>query len=222
MSRSRSPLAWTLGCIAAATLASAASALADESISAAFAAKLDAAAAAALKAEIAGLQQQEARAAVAASEAPQRLPVVAAIPTPPPTAAAAADAADVSQLQTQLRRIGCYSGSDADWSSPEMRDGLARYARYANLGSPPAAPTAALLRELTLRAAGFCPPPCREGGTVVGGRCVAKTCAANQFRDASGACVAQAAPKPARAAAAPAKRPPTPHCFVFNGSPFCE
>ena len=75
-----------------------------------------------------------------------------------------------------MRRIGCYAGANADWNSPEMRLGIAKYARYANLGSPPAAATTALLEELKRRGIGFCPPQCTAREAVVGGHCVAKTC----------------------------------------------
>lgn len=227
MARSRAGTAGVLAWIAA--FACGAPGLADERVSAAFAAKIDAAAAAALNVEIARLQRQDADAAVVEGETPQGPPsLVPSIPTPgaAATLAAAAQAADISEVRAELRRIGCYSGGDVDWSAPEMRDGVARYARYANLGSPPAAPTAALLEELKRHGAGFCPPQCSAREAVVDGRCVAKTCAAGELLDASGACVAKPASKsrvvPARAAAAPAKRSSATRCFVFNGSPFCE
>ena len=114
-------------------------------VSAAFAAKILVAVADALKAEIVQPATAGRRPPAAQSEAPQTsLPLVATTPTPVPTLAAAAQTADVSQVRAELRRIGCYSGGDADWSAAEMRDGVARYAGYANLGPPPAAPTAAL------------------------------------------------------------------------------
>jgi hypothetical protein len=231
MRRSRAELALLLAAIAA--FACAAPSRAEEpaeevrgaaaAVSAAFAAKIDAAEVAAVNAEIARLRQRDD--AAEANAAPGSPPLVASVPVPAPapTVAAAAETADLSQVRAELRRIGCYSGGDADWSAPEMRDGVAKYARYADLASPPAAPSAALLDDLKRRAPGFCPPQCLARETLVGGRCVAKSCAGNEVLDPSGACVAKPAAKSpdSAARAAPAKRPPG-NCFGFNGSQFCE
>jgi hypothetical protein len=108
-----------------------------------------------------------------------------------------------------------------------MRVGVAKYARYANLGSPPAAPTTALLEDLKRRSAGFCPPQCSAREVVVGGRCVAKTCGPGEFLSDAGVCAAKPKPRlavnrPSPPVSAPAKRASAAHCLVFNGNQYCE
>jgi uncharacterized caspase-like protein len=150
-------------------------------------------------------------------------PAVAPAPTstPAPTVVAAVDAVDMAQVRSELRRIGCYAGADADWNSPEMRLGVAKYARYANLGSPPAAATTALLEELKRRSIGFCPPQCTAREVVVGGRCVAKACGPHEILNDAGVCAAK--PKTHLAInRTPPNRAPSGHCVVFNGSSYCE
>jgi uncharacterized caspase-like protein len=160
---------------------------------------------------------------------PSASPAAAPAPAPTPTVVAAAEVVDLPQMRAELRRIGCYAGGDADWSAPEMRVGVAKYAHYAKLDSPPAAPTVALLEDLRRRGAAFCPPQCSAREILVGSRCVAKTCARDEFLSDSGACVAKPKPRPRVAAnrvspsaIAPARRAPAGHCLVFNGNQYCE
>jgi uncharacterized caspase-like protein len=178
-----------------------------------------------LKAEISRLQQQVAE---TAKQKPQVVaPTATPTPLPTPTVVAATEVIDLAQVRAELRRIGCYAGGDIDWSAPEMRAGVAKYAQYANLGAPPATPTVALLEDLRRRAAGFCPPQCSARETLVGGRCVAKTCAPNAFLTASGVCAPKPRPNVAAVRVAPPavahpKPAPVQNCFVYNGKQFCE
>ena len=108
-----------------------------------------------------------------------------------------------------------------------MKLGVAKYARYANLGSPPSTPTNALLEELKRRSAGFCPPQCTAREVIVSGRCVAKNCGPDEILNDAGVCAAKPKPRVAVNAAppsvgAPAKRAPAAHCLVFNGNQYCE
>jgi hypothetical protein len=130
-------------------------------------------------------------------------------------------------VRAELRRIGCYAGGDFDWSAAEMKLAAAKYARYANLGSPPSAPTTALLEDLKRRGAGFCPPQCTAREVVVGSRCVAKTCGPDEVLNDAGVCAAKPKPRVAvnRASpslAAPARRAPAARCLFFNGTHYCE
>jgi len=134
---------------------------------------------------------------------------------------------DMPQVRAELRRIGCYAGGDSDWSAPEMRLGVAKYAHYAKLESQPTAPTAALLEDLKRRGAGFCPPQCLAREILVGGRCVAKSCAPDQILNGSGVCASKpkarvAINRVSPSVGAPAKRTPAGHCLVFNGNQYCE
>ena len=155
------------------------------------------------------------------------VPVATPSPAPTPPVVAAVDAVDMAQVRAELRRIGCYAGGDADWNAPEMRVGVAKYAHYASLGSPPTTPTTALLEDLKRRSGGFCPPQCSAREVVVGGRCVAKSCGPNEVLNDAGVCAAEPKPRvavnrPPPPVGAPAKRAPAAHCLVFNGNQYCE
>jgi len=89
-------------------------------------------------------------------------------------AEAGADVALVAQIRSELRRLGCYAGGDADWATADMKRGIGKYAQYVRLSPPPEAPTASLLAELQSRRVRVCPLECSPRETEVGGRCVVK------------------------------------------------
>ncbi len=168
--------------------------------------------------------------AVDAQKAASSVEKVAALtPTlsPSPHDAAGADAtALVLPIQAELRRLGCYPGVEPDWNSAAMKRGVARFAQYAKLTSPPDSPSAALLDDLKGRRERVCPSECSPREVEVGGRCVARTCGVGEIVGRNGACVARpAAPRQAVANAAPKARAAAPakgHCFSFNGNQYCE
>lgn len=194
----------------------------------------------ALKAEIAQLEKDAAQAranvqvseqnAVDAQKAASSVEKVAALtPTlsPSPHDAAGAEAtALVLPIQAELRRLGCYPGVEPDWNSAAMKRGVAQFAQYAKLTSPPDLPSAALLDDLKGRRERVCPSECSPREVEVGGRCVARTCGVGEIVGRNGACVARpAAPRQAVANAAPKARAAAPakgHCFSFNGNQYCE
>jgi Caspase domain len=152
------------------------------------------------------------------------------VPVEPPVGAL--DASLVGQIRNELRRLGCFSGNDAGWSSQAMRLGVVRYAQFANIGLP-GAPTEEMLGDLKSRRDRVCPELCTRWQVSIGDRCVAKTCGPGEVLDRTGACILKPTPKEvavprkiaSEAPARPAGARPKPikgRCFVFNGSEFCE
>lgn len=194
----------------------------------------------ALKADIAQLEQQAAQAkALALAEAQKAEDAKkaasaaeaskAASATPGAASAAASElSADqlalVTPIRSELRRVGCFNGGEGNWSSTEMRLGVARYARYAKLAAPPEAPDAALLDGLKGQHERVCPPECSAREVVADGRCVAKACARGEILARNGACVARPAAPRVAAAREAVKAPAAAkgHCFSFNGNQYCE
>ncbi len=193
----------------------------------------------ALKAEIAKLEQQaaqakadaaaeaqkaaDARKAAAAAEEKKVALATPAAPSAVPAALTAEQLALVPQIQSELRRLGCYVGG-GDWTSSEMQRGVARYVQYAKLGSSPGEPSAALLDGLKGRRARVCPSECSAREIESNGRCVAKTCGPGEILTRNGACVARPAPPRVAAAREVAKGPVASksHCFTFGGNQYCE
>jgi hypothetical protein len=131
----------------------------------------------------------------------------------------------VAPIQSELRRLGCFGG-DGDWTSIDMQRTVAKYARYANLASPPDAPSAALLEGLKSKRDRVCPSECSAREVEAGGRCVARNCGPGEYLTRNGACVARPAAPPRRVAVS-RDVPKAPvgskgHCFSFNGSQYCE
>jgi len=115
-------------------------------------------------------------------------------------------------IRDQLRRLSCFQGVDADWSSPAMQAALARYVRRA--GRSVTGPDAALLETMKSMGAGLCRPRCSPRAVAVAGRCVHKTCAPGASLTRAGACVR---PRPAAVALVAGWRHRKP-CY---GSPRC-
>jgi uncharacterized caspase-like protein len=216
----------------------------------------------ALKTQIATLERQanDAKAAAdaqvqkaedakkAAAEAAKSASIVptAAAPASEPTAERGAL---VGPIEAELHRIGCYEGGEKDWDAPEVRLGLAEYARYAKLSATPSAPDGVLLDSLKTLRERVCPLQCAAGEVAVNGRCVAAGCPRGEALGRDGACYLLPAPRVTAAreaerpattrstvpreerAAAPRKPKPAPreaarasggHCFSFNGAQYCE
>jgi len=169
----------------------------------------------ALKAQIAKLEQQAADAkSVAdvelrkADEAKKAAEVAktasASAPAAPAGELAAAQRPLVSPIEAELRRIGCYDGGEKDWDAPEVRLGLAEYARYAKLSATPSTPDGALLDSLKGRSDRVCPLECGAGEVARNGRCVAAGCPAGEALARDGHCYPRQAPRVTAAREAPA------------------
>jgi hypothetical protein len=103
---------------------------------------------------------------------PVRPPEDTAASPPAAAAVAATPAPDLTgPIRDQLRRLGCFAGADADWSSPAMQGALARFARHG--GRPVAGADAALLETARTLRPGLCRPP---RAAAVAGPCLRRPC----------------------------------------------
>jgi hypothetical protein len=186
-----------------------------------------------LEAEVAEARAQAEQAAHVATEArqaaekaQQQVAVANSVATTP-------TATMLPEIRNELRRLGCYVGGDLGGDSPEMKLGVAKYVRYANLANATPSLDQLLLDDMKKRRAGLCPPECSPHEVAVGGQCVVKTCPAGEALSRAGACVRPAPAPTPRVIAARAPRPqPTEatrartsasgHCLSFNGNQYCE
>ncbi len=142
---------------------------------------------------------------------------------PPAAKPAGTDLAALTPLvAAELRRLGCYNGAATGWDAVDLRLGVDKFAELAKLATLPAEPDVGLLAALKSEPDHFCAPQCSPREVASDGRCVPKTCGANQVLTHDGACVARQ-PKPQTTAAARAPAPAAgKRCFTFNGSSYCE
>jgi hypothetical protein len=169
----------------------------------------------------------------------EKKPVEVALALPPhvePTKpAAGVEVVHVREIQTELKRLGCYSGPvDNGWST-QTGAALQDFLKFAALDykvdvakeSDTIAPPDGLMKALRERTVRVCPLACDAMEVERDGRCVRKTCPSGEKLNAHGACVASAPPKPTQAQNhedKPAKaKPPaqTGKCFTSNGTTFC-
>ncbi len=136
----------------------------------------------ALKTQIANLEQQAKDAKAAADAEVQKAEDAKKKPRPrPPRPLRHHPPADrptepprlVSPIEAELHRIGCYDSGEKGWDAPEVRLGLAEYARYAKLSATPSVADSALLDSLRSRRDRLCPLECGAGEVPLNGRCVA-------------------------------------------------
>jgi hypothetical protein len=106
---------------------------------------------------------------------------VAALPSPQAPAPTIAPAELAKSLQTELRRVGCFTGSvDGDWDMASRRS-LERYNQNAGTKFDGKAASADALDAIKLKTARVCPLTCGSGLRRDGDRCVKITCAAGYF-----------------------------------------
>jgi caspase domain-containing protein len=175
------------------------------------------------QANVAAEDQKVKQASDAAGAAEKKVALVETSGVAATSAAGGAETALVPQIRDELLRLGCYAGGDQEWSAADMKRGLAKYALYAKLESPPQSPSTALLEDLKGRRDRLCPADCSAREIAVGGRCVPKTCAHGEALNHTGQCVAKAVQPHEIATHSAAPRPTASgHCFVFNGNHYCE
>jgi len=152
--------------------------------------------------------------------------VQAALASPPAESAvkpSKADAVATPLIVAELRRLGCYGGAAIEWGDVDVRIAVFKFAQMVKLAAVPTEPDVGLLAALKSEPDHFCAPQCSPREVASDGRCVPKTCGANEILTNAGACVARpAAPKPRATAAARAAPAAGKHCFTFNGSSYCE
>ena len=140
----------------------------------------------------------------------------------------------VVAIKTELSRLGCYFAPiNSNWQTPALRKAIEEFAVRTHRAKVPDAPATELLEDLKARRERVCGTTCGAREREKDGRCVAKTCPANEVLNRDGECVpaadrravqaAPASPKPRRAEL-PAARSGAGRggCFNFNGRQFCE
>ena len=210
--------------------------------------QLEADRAEALKAQVAKLEQEAEQAKATtqaevqkaeeakrvAAEAAKTAAAAAAVAAPHPNGDLGQEPrALVTPIESELRRIGCYDGAARDWDAPEVRLGVAEYARFSKLSATPSLPDNALLDNLKNLHDRVCPLECSSGEIVVNGRCAARPAprvtATREVEAPRKAPREERAPAPrkhqvgAREAGPTHVRPASGgHCFTFNGAQYCE
>ena len=142
-------------------------------------------------------------------------------------AAAGASALDATprsvsaeEVQTELKRLGCYAKSiDGDWGRSSAAS-LASFNRYANARLDGSKLDQTLLDALKGRTDRVCPLSCPVGETLKDGDCVKIVCGSGSELGENGKCVAK------KVAARPKKpiavQKPASNCFTVDGERFCE
>ena len=106
---------------------------------------------------------------------------VAALPSPQAPVQSTTPAELAKSLKTELRRVGCFTGSaDGDWDTASRRS-LERYNQNAGTKFDAKAASADALDAVKLKTARVCPLVCGSGLRRDGDRCVKITCAAGYF-----------------------------------------
>jgi uncharacterized caspase-like protein len=97
----------------------------------------------------------------------------------PPAGSATQTPQDIARaLQTELRRVGCFSGSvDGDWKTPSQR-ALDQFNKYAGLKLDVKLARADALEAVKAKAGRVCPLVCNHGFRAEGDACVKIACKA--------------------------------------------
>jgi uncharacterized caspase-like protein len=91
----------------------------------------------------------------------------------------------VRHIKTELARVGCYAGPiDDDWSSVETRSSVRQFAALEKLSAVTDEPAADLLAALRAAPRRVCPPLCKPGYRLRGGRCITVTTTATRHEPA--------------------------------------
>ena len=118
---------------------------------------------------------------------------IAALPaqtaTPEPTLSVA------RQLQTELRRVGCFDASVGDDWSPAAKRALDDFAKRERMTLDSAVASTTALDIVRAKAGKVCALACGPRDEERAGQCVRKTCAKGKVLDEDGDCVAREAPK---------------------------
>jgi len=116
---------------------------------------------------------------------------VASLSSAPPSQA------DVTKsVQSELRRVGCYSGNaDGDWDQESKRS-LSQFNRNAGLKLDVKAANADTLDAIKQKPARVCPLVCEHGFKADGDRCVKIVCAEGSFVNGDNECEKQRGKQP--------------------------
>ncbi|HEV7307291.1 caspase family protein [Ensifer sp.] len=125
---------------------------------------------------------------------------------------------DASEVQSELKRIGCYPGIiDGKWGKGSNAS-LASFNKYANASLDGDNLNRSLLDTLKSKQGAVCPSTCKSGMTLKDGNCVKIVCSAgSEFKN--GACVAK------KIAARPSntvEKKTSLVCDIIAGQKMCE
>nr|WP_316398753.1 hypothetical protein [Bradyrhizobium sp. 33ap4] len=113
---------------------------------------------------------------------------VAALPSPQAPVQSTAPTELAKSLQTELRRVGCFTGSaDGEWDTASRRS-LERFNQNAGTRFDAKAASADALDAIKLKTARVCPLICGSGLRRDGDRCVKISCAAGYFLNGDDEC----------------------------------
>jgi len=101
---------------------------------------------------------------------------------PAPSAATLPSQAELTKsVQTELRRVGCLTGSaDGEWNSASQR-ALTSFNRYAGMKLDLKLASADALEAIKIKPARICPLVCEQGFKADGERCTKIVCSAGSF-----------------------------------------
>lgn len=172
----------------------------------------------------------------AAQPTPPSAPVT--VTTPPPATPAAAPQPSISpalekvtllrkNTQSEMRRLGCYSGPiDGNWDE-RSSESLRLFARRKGLVIASTDPTTDILERMLIEKAGICPAPaCISTEVLRNGQCMVKACHNGLFLHSDGKCRSQpekTAVQPAQPqqaeTPAPAQQPAAPPAAAAPAAP---
>ena len=171
-------------------------------------ARADADARAAEQARLVAEKAQQAAQQQAADAERNRVAAVSNAPAPPPVAPAPDKNINVAALnpapsqteitksvQSELRRVGCYSGSaDGDWGESSQRS-LSQFNRSAGMKLDVKTANADTLDAIKQKPSRVCPLVCEHGFKADGDRCTKITCAEGSFLNDDNECEKRRASK---------------------------
>ncbi|UGA42769.1 caspase family protein [Bradyrhizobium quebecense] len=134
--------------------------------------------------------QAATQAAVAPPAAPEKTTTVAALATGSP------EVDVVKSVQTELRRVGCLTGTvDGDWNAASQRS-LTLFNRYAGTKLDIKTASVDTLDAVKLRQSRVCPLVCERGYKADGDRCSRIVCAEGSFLNDDNECEKRRERKP--------------------------
>jgi len=139
----------------------------------------------------------------------------ASVPAPAPadksvnvaSLAAGPPQADVTKsVQSELRRVGCLTGSaDGNWSNSSQRS-LSQFNRYAGTRLDTKVASVDTLDTIKLKSSRVCPLVCEHGFQADGDRCTKIVCAEGSFLNDDNECEKRRAKRPVAARERPESR----------------
>jgi peptidoglycan hydrolase-like protein with peptidoglycan-binding domain len=123
------------------------------------------------------------------------------------------------QLQTELQRVGCFSGKiDGIWNRRSI-DAVKRFSQHAHLSLNTDLASAEAVAAIRGRTSRVCPLTCSRGQAPSGDRCVAMRQARPVQRDAPASSAMPLAPAAGpQSSDGPGKK----RCVTYGGYTYCE